>query len=143
MNEWIILHVPETIVLATLVGSTLIQISPIEINPWSALAKWIGRSINREMMDNVKDMRETIDKHILTDDERYAKQCRMRILRFNDEILQGKLHTKEHFDEILDDITEYERYCDTHPNYINNKAVLAIHNIKHVYQDCLAKNSFL
>lgn len=143
MNEWISLPLPETLVIVAVAGSTLIQISPIQINPWSALASWIGKAINKEMMDNVTDMRKTLDHHIGISDERYAKQSRMRILRFNDEILQQKMHTKEHFDEILDDITEYEKYCKDHPDYINNKAVLAIRNVEHVYQDCLAKNNFL
>ncbi len=25
---------------------TLVQIAPIKVNPWSALAKWLGRAIN-------------------------------------------------------------------------------------------------
>lgn len=51
-----------------------------------------------------------------------ATTCRYRILRFNDEILHEQRHTKEHFDQILDDITRYEKYCDEHPEYENNKA---------------------
>lgn len=143
MNEWISQHIPETILLLSFAGSTLIQISPIQINPWSALARWIGRQINKELVDDVNSIKDTLDKHIATDDERYAKQRRLRILRFNDEVLQQKKHTKEHFDEILDDITEYELYCKDHPNYLNNKAVMAIRNIENVYADCLSKNSFL
>ena len=38
-----------------------------------------------------------------------ATTCRYRILRFNDEILHEQRHTKEHFDQILDDITRYEQ----------------------------------
>ena len=143
MNEWITLHIPETIAIAALAGTTLIQIAPIKINPWTKLASWIGQAINKDMMDNVTDMRNTLNQHIRASEERYVKQSRMRILRFNDEILQQKKHTKEHFDEILADITEYEQYCKDHPDYINNKAVLAIRNVEHVYQECMAKNSFL
>lgn len=143
MDEWILTHFSEVALLVGLAGTTLIQIAPIQVNPWSSLARWIGHAINKEMMDNVSSMQETLDKHITKDDERYAKQCRLRILRFNDEVLQQKRHTKEHFDEILDDITEYERYCVEHPDYKNNKAVMAIHNVEHIYQECLAKNSFL
>lgn len=143
MEEWILQHLPETVLLVGLASTTLIQIAPIEINPWSALARWIGRAINKEILDNVSSMQETLDKHITKDDERYAKQCRLRILRFNDEVLQGRQHTKEHFDETMDDITEYERYCAEHPDYKNNKAVMAIRNVNRVYDECLKKNSFL
>lgn len=72
-----------------------------------------------------------------------ATTCRYRILRFNDEILHEQRHTKEHFDQILDDITRYEKYCDEHPEYENNKAILAIKNVKRVYQKCSDENSFL
>ena len=72
-----------------------------------------------------------------------ATTCRYRILRFNDEILHEQRHTKEHFDQILDDITRYEKYCDEHPEYENNKATLAIKNVKKVYQKCSDENSFL
>ena len=75
--------------------------------------------------------------------ENEATTCRYRILRFNDEILHGQRHTKEHFDQILEDITRYETYCDEHPKYENNKAVLAITNIKGVYRKCSDENTFL
>lgn len=75
--------------------------------------------------------------------ENEATTCRYRILRFNDEVLHGQKHTKEHFDQILDDITRYEQFCEGHPEYENNKAVLAIENIKRVYQKCSDENTFL
>ena len=75
--------------------------------------------------------------------ENEATTCRYRILRFNDEILHEEKHSKEHFDQILEDISRYERFCNTHPEYENNKAVLAIKNIKRVYQTCSENNSFL
>lgn len=83
---------------------------------------------------------ETVIRHIY---ESEATTCRYRILHFNDEVLHGARHTKEHFDQILDDITRYERYCDEHPEYENNKAVLAIGNIKRVYQKCNDEVTFL
>ena len=75
--------------------------------------------------------------------ENEATTCRYRILRFNDEILHGQRHTKEHFDQILEDITRYEKYCEGHPEYENNKAVLAIDNITRVYRKCSDENAFL
>lgn len=75
--------------------------------------------------------------------ENEATTCRYRILRFNDEILHDQKHTKEHFDQILDDVTRYEKFCTEHPEYENNKAVLAIENIKRVYKKCSDENTFL
>ena len=143
MEQWFYNHLPSALVLIGIAGGTLVQISPIQINPWTALLRWIGRAINGELIKNVTELQTSLNAHIKTDNDRYFKQCRMRVLRFNDEILQHQRHTKEHFDEILGDITEYEKYCDEHPDFKNNKAVLAINNIKRVYKECMQANDFL
>ena len=75
--------------------------------------------------------------------ENEATTCRYRILRFNDEILHDQRHTKEHFDQILDDVTRYEKFRKDHPEYENNKAILAIENIKRVYKKCTDESTFL
>lgn len=72
-----------------------------------------------------------------------ATTCRYRIIRFNDELLNNKLHTKEHFDQILDDIDDYEDYCKQDPAYKNSKAVMAIRHIQQVYQRCNEEGTFL
>lgn len=106
-----------------------IQIAPIKINPWSKIARAIGRAFNGDVMDRLEEYE--------------ANNNRYKILRFDDEIRHDVLHTKEHFDQILDDITEYERYCVDHPKYKNNKASLAIDNIRHTYAKCGTEHTFL
>ena len=122
---------------------SLVQIAPIKINPWSFIARSIGRAMNREIIDKVDKVQKSLDDHIVANEERDVKQCRLRVLRFNDEVILGQKHTREHFNEILDDITVYEHYCDNHPDYENSKAVLAIENVKRVYRQCEDDNSFL
>lgn len=60
-----------------------------------------------------------------------------------DETIHGVRHTKEHFDQILRDITNYEQYCKDHPRFENNTTVLTSQRIKDIYEDCLAKADFL
>lgn len=129
---------------------TLIQITPIKINPWSAIAKAIGRAINGEvigMLSEVKSKQEStsdrLNEHIRMDDERNADEHRARILRFNNELIRDIPHTKEEFIDILADIDSYERYCEHHPDYKNNRAVHAIANIGRVYDERLQKHDFL
>ena len=38
---------------------------------------------------------------------------------------------------MLTKIDDYERYCEEHPEYPNNRAVLAIENIREVYKERL------
>jgi len=129
---------------------TLIQISKIEINPWSWLAKTIGRAINAEVLKELAEVKtvqqetqKKLDGHIKIDDERNADAHRTRILQFNNELLRGLKHTREDFIEILAEIDFYERYCEEHPEYQNKRAVHAIANIERVYDERLIKRDFL
>ena len=126
-----------------LVLMTLVQITPIKINPWSWIAKRIGRAINSEVLEKVNKIDETVEKLKDEDAEQWASLSRTHILRFGDEILHGVAHSKEHFDQILVDISKYESYCKDHPEYLNNIANATIKQIKKTYQKCLEDNSFL
>nr|WP_325304902.1 hypothetical protein [uncultured Dysosmobacter sp.] len=126
-----------------LAAMTLIQIAPIKLNPWSALAKAIGRAINGEVIAKVDRLERELLGMKENQEERDAISCRARILHFGDETIHGVRHTKEHFDQILRDITTYERYCDDHPNFENNTTVLTSQRIKDIYEDCLKTKDFL
>lgn len=126
-----------------LILMTLIQITPIKINPWSWIARCIGRAINGEVLSKVDNLDRELADHKAKSAEREATRCRTNILRFGDEILHGVLHSHEHYQQILLDIDAYEEYCDQHPNYKNNVAVATIHHIKSRYQKHLEEDSFL
>lgn len=126
-----------------LVLMTLIQFSPIKIDPWTALFKAIGRAINADICHRLDGIENKLDGHITMDDRRTADSRRAQILHFNNELLRPIDHTKEEFIEILAKIDEYERYSEEHPEYPNNRAVLAIENIREVYKERLKKRDFL
>ena len=121
----------------------MIKIPKLELNIWNLIGRTIGRSINKEVLEQVNILSKEVDTLKKDEELERARQARQRILRFNDEILFEKRHSKEHFDEILDDIDTYEEYCHTHEDYENNKAVLAIATIREVYKDCLKTHDFL
>ena len=118
------------------IAMTLVQIAPVKINPWSWLARTIGRAVNAEVI-------KKLDDHITMDDRRCADGHRTRILHFNNELLRDIDHTKEEFTEVLAEIDAYEGYCREHPEYPNNRAVLAIENIQEVYKERLKRHDFL
>ena len=120
-----------------LVLMTLIQITPIKLNPWSWLGRCIGRAINGEVLEKVEALSQDVKHNKADDDEQWASLSRSHILRFGDELLHGVAHSKEHFDQILLDISKYEKYCDSHPEYLNNIANATIKQIKKTYQKCL------
>jgi len=122
---------------------TLIQLAPIQINPWSAIARWVGRAVNGEVLGKLGKLEKRLDEHIATDDRRDADSHRVKILQFNNELLRSIDHTKEEFIEVLAEIDAYERFCEDHPDYPNNRAVLAIENIRENYKERLKKHDFL
>ena len=146
------------------IAMLLVQISPIKLDPWSELGKFfkwllgcIGRAANssvlakleevthaqQEAQKKLETLEARLDKHILTDARRDADKHRMEILQFNNTLLRNRKHTKEESIEILTNIDEYERYCEKDENYPNNRAVLAIENIREVYKERLKKHDFL
>ena len=122
---------------------TLVQIAPVKVNPWSAIARWIGKAINGEVLGKLGRLEARLDEHINTDDKRDADSHRVKILQFNNELLRSIDHTKEEFIEALAEIDAYERFCKDHEDYPNNRAVLAIENIRENYKERLQKHDFL
>ena len=125
------------------IAMTLIEITPIKVNPWSAIAKAIGRAVNTEVLNELETVKKKLEEHVIMDDQRVADGHRTRILHFNNELLRSIKHTKEEYIEVLAEIDAYERYCSENPNYPNNRAVLAIENIRDNYKERLQKHDFL
>jgi hypothetical protein len=130
------------IVLGVLGGMTLVQLTPIKIDPWTWLARKVGHAINGELIERMDKLEATVKEVQTTGDERDAKATRIRILRFGDEILHGVHHSKEHFDQTLLDITEYERYCRDHPDFVNNMTELTSKHIMETYSACFEDKKF-
>lgn len=126
-----------------LVLMTLVQIAPVKVNPWSAIGRTIGKAINADVSQRLTDIETKIDGHITMDDKRVADGHRTRILHFNNELLREIRHTKEEYVEAIKDIDDYEEYCREHPEYPNNRATLAIENIRENYKERLRRHDFL
>lgn len=122
---------------------TLIQIAPIKMNPWSAIAKAIGKAINADVLKELDTVKKDLADHVKANEVRNADEHRTRILRFNNELLRDISHTKEEFIDVLADIDFYERYCRDHKDYKNNRAVHAIANVSWSYDERLRKHDFL
>ena len=122
---------------------TLIQITPIKINPWTWLLRKLGDSLNHNTIVKVDGISKKVDhleNNIL---ENRAQNARSRILRFGDEIRLRQKHSKDMFDSILIDIDIYEKYCVKHVEFSNNITLSTIAIIKDTYQECLINNNFL
>lgn len=91
---------------------------------------------------SVSDLSKKIDSLEKKIDLNKAEDKRTSILRFNSEIKRGIHHDEEEFNDCLVAIDYYEKYCEDHPKYPNNKAVLAIANVKRTYEKAYQENDF-
>ena len=134
--------------------SAVVEKTSKTLKPLTKLAKAIGRAINGELMEKVDSMEKTFDSKVdsleqkiekmdQNDKLQRAKDARTRVLRFGDELIHDVRHTKEHFDDVLRDITEYEKYCDEHPKFENDQMHITAEHIKETYHKCLKEHSFL
>ena len=96
-----------------------------------------------ELSGKIEDVQTTLDSHIKSDAENDAKQARRRIIVFSDECRRGLLHSSEHFDNVLDDITAYRNYCAAHPGFKNEKAAHSIKYVEEVYDAAKRENTFI
>ena len=117
--------------------------------PWSALARALGSELNHWTIERVgavekrlEMLAEKVDEVAAKNEENQAKTVRARILRFGDEILEGRHHSKDSFDQVVMDINEYDKYCAEHPDFKNHITNMTAEMIKNQYQECMRKRSF-
>lgn len=87
--------------------------------------------------EEIKDVKAELSKEIKGVSERFEEHravlARTHILRFADELTIRK-HSKEYFDQQLQDIKTYETYCTVHPDFQNEMAKMSIDFIREEYK---------
>ena len=136
--EWIGAHLWQIIV----VGSLFIQISPIKVNPWSAIIKWIGKLITGDAcgkIDNLIKKFIDLEKEMIQNEK---DRIRWEILDFANSCKNGRRHTKDEFHHIIDLNTKYRRLLEK-TNDENGVFEVEYEYIKKQYAEHLEKDDFL
>lgn len=114
---------------------------------WGFIQFLVQRKDNKDecgkkIIKMIEKLDEKIDK--LDDElgERSAISCRVRIIKFMDEILEGWSHSHDSYVQVMQDITNYLRYCAEHPEFKNHQTEATIAHIQADYQERLEKNDF-
>ena len=105
---------------------SLIQISPLKLNPWDSILTWIGKKMNGRIEASLNDLwSKTRDIWI--------NSHRQTILTFARECRNDEEHSSEEWNYILNICGEYEEYCTK--NHVTNGVVhentLYIRNLFH------------
>ena len=104
--------------IAILAVLSLIQISPIKINPWDAILGWLGRKLNGKELTNLQGEVGELRKQV---NGMWVSAHRHAILTFARELRAGIEHSTDEWSNVLTLIDEYEVYCEK--NHIANGVV--------------------
>ena len=92
--------------------------------------------------DAIQKLSDKVDALGAKGDERFAISSRVRILRFEDELQEGRKHSKDSWDQVMSDIDYYEDYCEQNPDFRNHQTVATVDHIQHGYRERLEKRDF-
>ena len=95
------------------------------------------------MEKRIDRLQTSYDAHVKDYEAAKASSQRYRILRFYDEVCEGRKHSESHFEDILDDIDSYQNYCEHHSEYKNNRGHVAMQYIRDIYARVKASGGFL
>ena len=114
---------------------------------WGFIQFLLQRKDNKEdcskkIIEMIKKLDEKIDTLGGDLSEHNAIACRVRILKFMDEILEGWEHSHDSYVQVMQDITNYLNYCREHPEFKNHQTEASIEYIKNDYQKHLEANDF-
>ncbi|MBR1631554.1 MAG: hypothetical protein IJ680_06815 [Paludibacteraceae bacterium] len=111
---------------------------------WAFLQWLIGRkSSNSVILEQIQALKKDVDNLGSQMGADRASNARVRILRFDDELLEGRGHSKDSFDQCLLDIDTYNKYCEAHRDFKNSITSTASEHIKDCYKKRLEKHDFL
>lgn len=136
--DWIGNHL-WTIIIAI---SIFIQITPIKINPWSALFKWIGKTITNDACGKIDGLITKIDK--IENDVKTNEKDRIRweILDFANSCRNNRRHTRDEFQHIVALNDKYKRLLKETGD-TNGVFEVEYNYIQDIYAERLEKNDFL
>ena len=97
-----------------------------------------------EVKDDVNTLRTDVENVRREAEEGRIIERRIRILHFADEITHKTVfHSKDNFQQAMDDCRYYEEYVNKHPDFKNGMTDPAIKLIRETYDERLRKNDFL
>ena len=121
---------------------TFIQIAPIKLNPWSALAKKICKLFTGDLSKRLDTLEKKLDEYIKEADLRDLRKRRESILDFASAVADGRRFTREQYKQIISECDEYSKYCKekSFPNAVAEESIALI---RRAYRYQIGKNLFL
>lgn len=122
--------------------SLIIQITPIKINPWSTIFRWIGKAITGDActkIDGLVKKVDKIDQDVMSNEK---DRIRWEILDFANSCRNNRRHTRDEFRHIVE---LHDKYLDLLKKTGDKNGVFKVEYeyIEKIYAERLEKNDFL
>lgn len=114
---------------------SLVEITPIKINPISGFLKWVGKQINGDIKEELLKIDRKVDEHEID-------RIRWEILDFANSLRRKEDHTKDQFFHIVEVNTKYHALIKEH-GIVNGVLDSEYSYIERVYKECLKKGTLL
>lgn len=122
--------------------SALIQITPIKINPWSAIFRWIGDKANHDLKEKINKIDDKVDELSKQRKEDEKDRIRWEILDFANSCRNGRKHTKDEYLHIIELNTKYKKLLKETDDE-NGVFEVEYGYIQKLYKERQEKNDFL
>ena len=86
---------------------SVVQISPLKLNPWDRIFSWIGQKANGKMQSQLNALSAQVR-------EMWINKHRQTLLIFARECRAGIDHSADEWVNALNVADEYEKYCESH-----------------------------
>lgn len=135
---------------------TIVQITPIKINPWSFIFEWVGKKVNgalSDKIDKIEKAQEAMEKKLdglqkdINDVKsdtamKTANDLRWSILNFFNSSRYSRSHSKEEWDHAIDQVRKYESHVEKY-NIDNGVLEEASRWLRSEYQKHINANDFM
>ena len=121
--------------IVTIAILSFIEITPIKVNPWSKLFKWIGNALNHDLDKKVTDLKRDFE-------DKKANDMRWDILSFANSCRRGNQHSKDEWWHAMSQLAEYEQYTEE-KHIVNGVIESDAEYLRELYHERNMKNDFL
>lgn len=128
---------------------TFLEISKIEINPWSSLFRWIGNCLMADVKTEIKEIKEEQKELAKRQDELTrqraidaADRIKAEIFNFYNECQKGQRHSEGEFIHIIQQNVKYEKLIEETKEQ-NGVYEAEYKYILAIYEKCQREKDFL
>lgn len=149
VREMSICEIITAITAALVALSSIVEVSKIKINPWSALFKWIGNKMMADTKEEIKELSKKQEELAKKQEELKRQRAidaadviKAEIFSFYNECQKGQRHSEGEFNHIIKQNKKYEKLIEE-TGEENGVYEMEYKYILAIYEKCQKEKDFL